>query len=158
VYEECYEALCMVVEEFAADETDIEGVVSALLFMLGRLSDDILGHIDPPFALRKWLDSHGLSLVPTSRPPAPIPWEEEQGQPKEQEPEEDAFQVNLGDRVRFQTKAQGPRMQSRLGEGTVVAIRQDSTDVVVTVQTSPVERVHIIPTQGDVIEVINPPS
>jgi hypothetical protein len=154
VFDQCQEALFILIDSLNTDGIDTEAIVGHILSLLRAQGEDILQHLDPPVGLRHWLESHGLSLVPTGQAPAPWQWDE-----REEEPEPDntiTSAINLGDRVRYQTAAMGPRGQSKLGEGTVIAMRQDSIDLVITVQVSLVERVHLIPSQGDVIEVIPP--
>ena len=156
MFEECQSALILLLEDFIAEEVDIDSVVDAILFMMGRLGEDVVAHLDPPLGLKTWLDSHGLSLVPTKQPPAPPAWRGDDEEEEPDVPETEYPVLKVGDRVRYQTQAQGPWKQSQLGAGTVVAIRQTGTGLVVTVQTSVTERIHLDLGQGDQVAVIHP--
>jgi hypothetical protein len=127
--EEVFNILATLLEEGGEIETVSERIMEALEV----LGEDLLDHLDPPVGLRKWLESHGLSLVVTSEITPPQVWEALQGEamePVEEKLEiEPAPELRVGDYVEFQTATSGPRGQSRIGSGRVVGITNDTVEV-----------------------------
>ena len=127
--EETFNIICTLLEEGGEIEVTAERILEALEVV----GEDLLDHLDPPAGLRRWLESHGLSLVVTSEITPPVIWETLQGEAVE--PVEEAVeiepvpQLGLGDYVEFQTATSGPRGQSRLGSGWVVRIDPESIEV-----------------------------
>lgn len=125
-YRETYENLCVCIEEYAG--SDVETIAEQMLGMLGLMGEDLLDHLDPPTGLRRWLESHGLSLVATAEVAAPAVWDaleaEDEGEddesPEHQPSEEPVLRV--GDYVEYKTTPSGPRNETLMGAGSVVAI------------------------------------
>lgn len=139
--EETFNVICTLLEEGG----EIEMVSMRLLEALETIGEDLLDHLDPPVGLRRWLESHGLSLVVTSEITPPQIWEAIQGEAVEtveEELEVDAAPVlQTGDHVEYQTAISGPRGQSQIGSGRVVQIGPD--DDAVVVETGPNQYVWI---------------
>lgn len=141
--DEVFDIICTLIEEVAQDSNftqvepnGVETLGERILDALESMGEDLLDHLDPPAGLRRWLESHGLSLVVTSEITPPQVWEAlQEGEAAEAEPVEERLeieptpQLGLGDYVEFQTATSGPRGQSRMGAGWVVAISPRDIEV-----------------------------
>ena len=126
--QDTYEILCMLIEEGG----EAEDVAGAVMVALERQGQDLLGHLDPPVGLQRWLMSHGLSLVALNEATPPKVWNaieaEESGEvPSSDPPRPVAPQV--GDYVEYRTAPSGPRAESRIGSGYVKNVAQDTIEV-----------------------------
>jgi hypothetical protein len=132
---------------------DIDEVADRILLALSAQGDEVLVHLDPPPGLKRWLESHGLSLVATQEVAAPRVWElveaEEVAEDREHRPHIPVLQI--GDYVQYRTAPAGPRQVSTLGAGAVVEVHL-AQDLVV-VQGDPHD-IYLHPGAGDFIEVI----
>jgi hypothetical protein len=115
------------------DGGEIEVAAERIMEALEVLGEDLLDHLDPPVGLRRWLESHGLSLVVTSEITPPQVWEAIQGETVEAVEEkleiESTPTLQIGDYVEFQTATSGPRGQSRIGSGYVKNLAHDTAEV-----------------------------
>lgn len=153
--QETYEIVCVLLEDFfTREEVAAEEIAEAILHSLADRGDDLVDHLDPPFGLQRWLESHGLSLVETRQVTPPRVWaaieddeEEEPAQAQQVGP-----QVKVTDRVRFKTAPSGPQNQSYLGSGIVMA--HLGTAIVVH---DGFREVVLYPGEGDIVTVV-PPS
>jgi hypothetical protein len=127
--EEVFNIIATLLEEGGEIETVSERIMEALEV----LGEDLLDHLDPPVGLRRWLESHGLSLVVTSEITPPQVWEAIQGEAVEVVEEklemEPTPELQVGDYVEFQTATTGPRGQSRIGSGYVKNLAHDTAEV-----------------------------
>ena len=146
--QETYEILCMLVDEGG----EPEDVAGAIMVALERQGADLLGHLDPPVGLQRWLMSHGLSLVALNEATPPKVWNaieaEEDGEvPIADPPRPVAPQV--GDYVEYRTAPSGPRAESRIGSGRI----KSATDDTVEVEFSPGGAGIILFPEADFIQV-----
>lgn len=130
-----FDTICVLLEEHV--ESSIEMVSELIVDMLGVLGDDLLDDMEPPQGLRRWLESHGFSLVATREPTPATVWaaidgeEEEDNDLGEEEPDPFASAPpQVGSYVEYNTAPSGPRGQSYVGSGQVTAIAMDGTIVV----------------------------
>jgi hypothetical protein len=128
--EETFNIVCTLLEEGG----EIEVVSERIMEALEVIGEDLLDHLDPPVGLRRWLESHGLSLVVTSEITPPQVWEALQGETVEAVVEEkleieETPTLRIGDYVEFQTVTSGPRGQSRIGSGRVKNLAHDTAEV-----------------------------
>lgn len=125
--QDTYEILCVLIEEGG----DTEDVAGAIMVALERQGADLLGHLDPPVGIHRWLMSHGLSLVALTEATPPKVWNaieaEEEGEVRSSPPPRPVVQV--GDRVEYRTAPSGPRGQSQIGSGRVKNIAHDTIEV-----------------------------
>jgi hypothetical protein len=157
--QETFDSICVVLEEYSG--SDVETVTEQLLGMLGLMGNDLLDHLDPPEGLRRWLDSHGLSLVTTHETIPPRVWEAIEEDEAEEMPESldledrrgDVSVLQVGDYIEYKTAPAGPRNESLMGSGTVVMMRTGS--VIVRRANSMVD-LYLQPDDGDQIRVIRP--
>ena len=152
--EETFNIICTLLEEGG----DIETVGGRILDALEVIGEDLLDHLDPPVGLRRWLESHGLSLVVTSEVTPPQVWDAIQGEavePVEERLEiEPAPQLGLGDYVEYRTATAGPRGQSSMGSGHVEAITSEGW-VVVRISVAQTQWVNLA---TDSVRVSQPPA
>lgn len=152
--EETFDIIATLLEEGG----DVEVLADRILEALGVLGEDLLDHLDPPVGLKRWLESHGLSLVVTSQVTPPQVWEVLQGEAVE--PVEEKLEIDptpdlrVGDYVEFQTATSGPRGQSRLGSGYVKNLAHDTAEV----EFSPGGAGIILFPGIDFIRIISPPA
>lgn len=140
------------------DGGEIEVVAERIMEALEVLGEDLLDHLDPPAGLRRWLESHGLSLVVTSEITPPAVWEAIQGETVEAVEEKLEIEpeptILVGDYVEFQTATTGPRGQSRIGSGWVKNKAHDTIEV----EFSPGGASVILFPGHDFIRVTSPPG
>jgi hypothetical protein len=159
--EEVFNIIATLLEEGG----EIEVVSERIMEALEVLGEDLLDHLDPPVGLRKWLESHGLSLVVTSEITPPQVWEAIQGEAVEAVEEkleiEPTPTLQVGDYVEFQTATAGPRGQSRIGSGRIKMIHRDrlNDDINdIEVEFSPGGAGILLFPGADFIRVISPPG
>lgn len=152
--QETHEILCVLLEDAASRERppDVESLADAILVALERFGEDILEHLDPPLGLRRWLESHGLSLVPTTEVTPPRIWDVLAEEEDEEIEVAEAPRVAVGDHVQYETAPHGPRGQSQIGAGTVTAVRQSEGGLVVTVRNG-LDLTHLLLGEGDRVSV-----
>lgn len=158
--EETFNILCTIIEE--TDGRDIEEVSNRIMDALEVIGEDLLDHLDPPVGLRRWLESHGLSLVVSSEVTPPQVWEALQGEDRDDdEVVEDLGEglgavplPQVGDYVEFHTAPAGPRGQSHIGSGRINAITSEGW---VIVQDSPTHEEWLNPETDAVRIVTSPP-
>jgi hypothetical protein len=121
-----FDTICVVLEEYG--DQRIEDIADHMMAALALLGDDLLDHLDPPVGLRRWLESHGLSLIATHSPTPPAVWgaidgtdDEEEGEVLEDGPGESPV-LQVGGYVEYRTAPSGPRHQSQVGSGRIVQI------------------------------------
>jgi hypothetical protein len=151
--EEVFNIIATILEEGG----EIEVVSERIMEALEVLGEDLLDHLDPPVGLRKWLESHGLSLVVTSEVTPPQVWSAIQGEDGEEMEEmeekleiEPAPMLQVGAYVEYQTATSGPRGQSKIGAGWVTEMGTGSW-LVVDNQT-------YLDSSSDAIRVVTSPS
>lgn len=150
--DDTHDAICLCLEEYAHQEIEVIG--EQILAVIGILGDDLLDHLDPPMGLRRWLDSHGLSLVATHNPPPPAVWDALQEEDEEDVAEGEILEdgqgglpvLQVGDYVEYSTRPSGPRGQSSVGAGVINAITSEGW---VIVQDSPTHEQWLNPEEGD---------
>jgi hypothetical protein len=125
--EETFNSLCVLLEEYAS--SSVETMAEHILDYLEITGEDLLDHLDPPVGLRRWLDSHGLSLIVTREITPPVVWEALQGEDEEvvdavQEGElgKELPLLEVGGYVEYSTAPAGPRGESHIGAGFISEI------------------------------------
>lgn len=127
-YQESFDSLCVLLEEYA--DASIETLAEQIFGYLGLTGEDLIEHLDPPPGLRRWLDTHGLSLVVTHQAPAPKVWaalEEDEVEAEvvpnvEEQRAEDEVAYHVGDYVEYVTAPMGPRSQMQMGAGRITEV------------------------------------
>jgi hypothetical protein len=151
--EEVFNIIATLLEEGGGIEMVSERIMEALEV----LGEDLLDHLDPPVGLRRWLESHGLSLVVTSEITPPQVWGALQEDSEDIEEadvlEEEIPTLQIGDYVEFQTATTGPRGQSRIGAGYVKNLAHDTIEV----EFSPGGAAIILFPGADLIRLATPP-
>jgi len=127
-----FDTICIVLEEYQGDR--VEEVADQMLAALSLAGDDLLDHLDPPVGLRRWLESHGLSLIATHSPTPPAVWGAIDGNDEEEEVLEDgpgeSPVLQVGGYVEYRTAPSGPHSQSQIGSGRINAITSDGWAIV----------------------------
>jgi hypothetical protein len=155
--EETFDSLCVLLEDY--DNTHMETTAEHILDYLEITGEDLLDHLDPPVGLRRWLDSHGLSLVVTREVTPPVVWEaiqeedEEGGEEAIQEGElgESLPLLEVGGYVEYRTAPSGPHGQSKIGSGTIIGVDEDGVEV----ESGPGMKIILFP-GTDFIRLVSP--
>jgi hypothetical protein len=158
--DETFELLCSLLEEYS--DAAVENVAEEILNSFSYLGEELLDHLDPPVGLKRWLESHGLSLVVTANITPPVVWQALQGEDEEDvEPAEDLQEglggsealLEVGEFVEYRTAPAGPSGQISIGSGRINAITDDGW---VIIQDSPTHETWVNP-KTDVIRLVPSP-
>lgn len=157
-YQETYDNLCVLLEEYA--DAEVEEVAGQIFGLLGLVGEDLLEALDPPPGLQTWLRSHGLCLVATSEARSPRVWEALEASEAEEEAPDDLEEgpgesplLQVGDYVDYRTAPSGPHSQSQIGSGRINAITSEGWLIV---QDSPTHEQWLNPVGGDFIRQVTP--
>jgi len=133
-HDETFDAICVLLEAHDQGGVHVEYTADLIMAALDQMGEDLLGHLDPPVGLKRWLDSHGLSLVTTREVSPPAVWDSLQGDEEEDavqegEPGESLPFLEVGGFVEYRTAPSGPHSQSNIGSGRIKRIDQDTIEV-----------------------------
>jgi hypothetical protein len=153
--EETFDSICVLLEEYASSSLEI--ITEHLLDYLEITGEDLLDHLEPPLGLRRWLDSHGLSLVVTREVTPPVVWDAIAGE--DEEPVEGILEgepgdlppLQVGGYVEYRTAPAGPHGASQVGSGFISEIGDGY--LMVDVIGSPLV---YLDTSTDFIRVVSP--
>ena len=135
-HEETYDTICSILEAHDEGGVHVEHTADLIMEALERLGEDIVAHLEPPDGVERWLNSHGLSLVPTREVTPPRVWAVLDGD--EDEAEEASLEgesggslpLQAGEYVEYRTAQSGPRNQSYIGSGMIISIAVNGTVIV----------------------------
>lgn len=155
------DTICVILEDNLGQNAWTEDLALKLIDALALLGNDLLDHLDPPVGLKRWLESHGLSLVETREVSPPAVWgsidsdDDEEDAVQEGEPGESLPFLEVGGFVEYRTAPSGPRGQSQMGSGRVISI---AVNGFASVFTGPGQPVVWVDPRADFIRPVTPPG